>query len=189
MKPIIRSILISFTVLLFTLSPAPCRAVSPTYSHNFNEMWGSTPQILVLSNSNKTGTVARDKITYTCSGGASFFLDELKTNNELAIFLLKSLTTQFVTTTNIQNLDSIWFRYAPQEYVKMTVQISEDSVRWTDVVLDETKNGIRKGKLSRAGDYYVRIAYLNKNVYIKHIEYYCVDPLSGCPNCFIYKPE
>lgn len=189
MKPIIRSILISFTVLLFTLSPAPCRAVT-LVKHNFHTMYYAKPEaMLELTNSGKTGTSKKeDGIVYTCSGGALFSATYDKTNSEVAIFLENS-SARFVTTTQIQNLDSIWIQYAPDANVKMTVQISEDSVRWTNVVLDESKNSIRKAKLSQPGDYYVRIAYKNTNVYIKEIDYTCLDPLSGCPNCFIYRPE
>ena len=177
-----------YTLLcLFALSSALCGAEKSTIRHNFDDMYKSSPKKLEVTNYSQTGRAVEDGIVYTCSDGAVFSSDISKSGGKVAVFLEAS--GHKVTTTQIQNLDSIWIQYAPDAYKKMTVQISTDSVSWTDVVLDDSKNSIRKAKLQSVGSYYVRIVYKSShNVYIKRIEYYCLD-LSGCPNCFLYKPE
>lgn len=189
MKTITRSILLCSIALLLTLSPAPCRAVSPTFVHNFHEMfYEDKPATLTVTNSNQTGTVTRDKITYTCSGGALFSADYKKTSSKLTIYLETS-SAHFVTTTQIQNLDSLWIDYAPYDLLDITVKISTDSSSWSDVsAISKIPKGPKHVKMPSVGDYYVRIMYSDKNVYIRQINYTCLD-LSACPNCFIYRPE
>lgn len=173
-----------YTLLcLFALSSALCRAGVTKIEHNFQSLI-TGGKISFNTPLNTIGVT--DSVTYTCSGGAKFFKDD-NTGYTLAIYLDKSGAQ--VTTTKIHNLDSLWIQYAPDAYKEMTVAISTDSAEWKNVVLDKSQNSIRKAKLTQPGDYYVRIAYKSShNVYIKRIEYYCLD-LSGCPNCFLYKPE
>ena len=184
MKTLIRYFLICF----ITLSPALCRAGVTAERQNFDDMYNASPKKITI---NETEVPANTKgktdfVNYTCSGGARFFKDS-NTGYKLAIYLDKSGAQ--VTTTKIHNLDSLWIQYAPDAYKEMTVAISTDSAEWKNVVLDKSQNSIRKAKLTQPGDYYVRIAYKSShNVYIKRIEYYYID-LSGCPNCFIYRPE
>ena len=108
MKPIIRSILISFTVLLFTLSPAPCRAEDPV-RHNFHKMvYEDKPATLAFSNSNKTGTVEEDGITYTCSGtNAKFWLDFFNPEGRQKIAINLEENGNYVTTSVINNLQRV----------------------------------------------------------------------------------
>ena len=155
--------------------------------HDFDAMWRKKPKELVITNSNYTGTT--DFCTYTCSGGAEFFLDDKKTGGLMAVFL-ENNASHFVTTTQIHNLDSlvVQFRPALSAATTLSVSISEDSVTWTPVTAVYHVPGARKVKIPAAGDYYVRFAWGGYNVYITYIEYYYFN-LSGCPNCFLYRPE
>lgn len=186
MKPIIRSILISFTVLLFTLSPAPCRAESPV-THNFHTL-ATTSGMTLNPPSNTIGVT--DFVTYTCSSGAKFWNDKVKTDYKIAIFLEESESQ--VVTTLIQNLDSMVIYYSSSSTQKrLSVAISPNGLdSWVDLEVNQIKGSEAKSvKLPSAGDYCVCIKRNSDNMYIKQIDYYCVDPLSGCPNCFIYRPE
>ena len=183
MKVVVRNILVCFLIL----SPAPCRAVSPTYSHDFNAMWNDKTLEVV----NHTGTSTADDIVYTCSSGAQFFLSS-DTDLELAIFLVASGAQ--VVISKIQNLDSISITFTPS-YSKsypdvFTFEILEDGdSEWKTVTTTYQTTTLRTLKLPKVGDYSLRITKRSTNVYIKEIDYTCLDPLSGCPNCFIYKPE
>lgn len=188
MKPIIRSILISFTVLLFILSPAPCRAENDPVEHNFNKMVNEDkPATLAFSNSNETGITTF--VTYTCSSGAKFWYGT-ETGNDIAIFLVSSESQ--VVTTLIQNLDSMVIYYSSSSTQKrLSVAISPNGLdSWVDLEVNQIKGSEAKSvKLPSAGDYCVRIRKNVDNMYIKEIEYHFLDSLSGCPNCFIYRPE
>lgn len=152
-------------------------------------MYYAAPSELEVKNSNTIGVSKKgDGIVYTCSGGASFFSDITKTSGQIAIFLENS-SARFVTTSLIQNLDSIWIDFVPNPSLELTVKISTDSITWTDVPTTTTiTNGPKHAKLPSVGDYYVRIMYNNKNAYIRQIDYTLIPP-PDCPNCFIYKPE
>ena len=152
-----------------------------TVEQNFDDMY-RIYKTLVTTNSDKIGTT--DFVTYTCSGDAKFSMDGTKTDWNVAIFLDKSGAQ--VTTTQIQNLDSLWICYAPVANKAITVKISTDSVSWEEVEAVHKINGAKHVKMPRVGDYYVRIIR-SDDVYIKQIDYICID-LSGCPNCFLYKP-
>jgi len=187
MKPIIRSILISFTVLLFILSPAPCRAEDPV-RHNFHTLanYGG----MTLNNPFNTIGVT-DFVTYTCSGTNTKFWYGAETGNEVAVFLVSDDSQ--VVTTLIQNLDSMVIYYSSSSTQKrLSVAISPNGLdSWgDDLELKPIKGSeARSVKLPSAGDYCVRIMKNVDKAYIKQIDYYFLDPLSGCPNCFIYKPE
>lgn len=131
-----------------------------------------------------------DFVTYTCSGGAKFFLDKTKTDNDIAIFFETS-NDQQVVTSQIQNLDSIVVRYVSKSTEKrISVAYSTNGVDgWVELTTQQIDGVIAKGvKMPQVGDYYLRFMRFRDDVYIKQIDYFCLDPLSGCPNCFIYKP-
>ena len=174
------------TLCLFTLSSAYCRAERRTVVQNFHEMINAKPPTMSLKNSLKTGET--DFVTYTCSSGAKFYYDATKTSNIFAIFL-ESAGSQ-VTTTKIQNLDSIRIVYMPADAKKdMVVEISTDSITWTEKETALVFAGLRTVKMPHANDYYVRIRRKgSNNVYIREMQYIYID-LSECPNCFLYKPE
>ncbi|MBQ4394135.1 MAG: hypothetical protein II825_02385 [Paludibacteraceae bacterium] len=170
-------------ICLFTLSSALCGAESRTVSQNFNDMYGASPKTLTVTNTNHTGTT--DFVTYTCSGGAEFF-NNANSGNKLAIFL--DASGEQVQTTQVTNLDSLRIFYAANAYKDMTVSIKEGEGAWTEVPVVQKQKGLSTVKMPRVGDYYVRIARKGSdNVYITEIGYIYID-LSGCPNCFIYKP-
>lgn len=184
MKTITRSILLCSIALLLTLSPAPCRAVSPTYSHDFHEMY-NTSKTLKLNDTYTIGTVEDDDITYTCSDGAQFFIS----GSKLAIFLVASGAQ--VVVSQIQNLDSMVIYYSTDsKQHRLSVEISENGVDgWKSLEQSQVPGTIAKSvKLPSAGDYYVCLKKNVDNMYIMEIDYYCLD-LSACPNCFIYRPE
>lgn len=147
------------------------------------------PAELEVKNTNTTLVSKKgDGIVYTCSGGASLYIDYYKTGSQYAIFLENS-SAQFVTTSQIQNLDSIWIDFVPDPSLELTVKISTDSITWTDVPTTTIiANGPKHAKLPSVGNYYVRIIRNNKNAYIRQIDYTIIPP-PDCPNCFIYKPE
>jgi hypothetical protein len=188
MKTHIRYILIC----LFSLSPIISGAETRTIRHDFDAMFKASPKKLEVENTNQTGTSTQDGIVYTCSGGAEFSLDYSKTGSKLAIFLESS--GEKVETSLIQNLDSLRINYyyyplTPNPYRDITVSISTDGSVWKDVTVEHKSNGLKTVKMPRAGDYYVRIAYKSSyKVYVFQIDYIYID-LSGCPNCFLYKPE
>ena len=132
-----------------------------------------------------------DFVTYTCSSGAKFWYGT-ETGNEIAIFLVEESESQVVTTL-IQNLDSMVIYYSSSSTQKrLSVAISPNGLdSWgDDLELKPIKGSeARSVKLPSAGDYCVRIMKNVDKAYIKVIEYYFLDPLSGCPNCFIYRPE
>lgn len=176
---------VRYTIIcLFTLSSALCGAESRTVSQNFDDMFKASPKTLTVTDSYHTGTT--DFVTYTCTGGAEFF-NNTNSGNKLAIFL--DASGEQVQTTQVTNLDSLRIRYAPAVISQeMTVSISTDGSAWQEVAIQHKASGLKTVKMPRVGDYYVRIARKGSyNVYITEIGYIYID-LSGCPNCFIYKP-
>lgn len=174
------------TLCLFTLSSAYCRAERRTVEQNFQALTGNG---IEYKSSNTIGET--DFVTYTCSGGAKFNADAVKTDSKIAIFL-ESAGSQ-VTTTKIENLDSLRIKYyyssMPDPYRDITVSISTDGSEWNEIPVVHQTNGLKTVKMPRAGDYYVRIAFKSSyKVYIFQIDYIYID-LSECPNCFLYKPE
>ena len=187
MKPIIRSILISFTVLLFILSPAPCRAEVKCKTHNFNEMYNAKPDPkLVLTDSYHLGTVEEEGITYTCSGtNAKFWLY----SSEIVIFLESSEAQ--VVTTQIKDLTQIIVTYLPAtDYYPPQVEISTTGEGgWINLSPTNYTPTAKIYNMPSVGDYYIRIKRKGTtSTYIKAVEY-CRLALPACPNCFIYKPE
>lgn len=164
------------------LSSALCGADTRVITHNFQGLFSASPKELVVTNENHTGTIG--DFVYTCSNGAEF-KKESPTASQLAVYLDKSNAQ--VTTTQITNLDSLHFQFAPTSYLDFYVDISTDGISWTNVPVLQKLAGVNAVKLPSAGDYYVRIRRAATDVYIKQIKYIYID-LSDCPNCFIYKP-
>lgn len=175
---------VRYTIIcLFTLSSALCGAESRTVP-------GQDFAALVLSGSmtlNKpANTVGKtDFVTYTCSGGAEFTADK---NTSYKTAILLDASGEQVETTRVTNLDSLRIFYAADAFKNMTVSIKEGEGTWIEVPVVQKQKGLSTVKMPRVGDYYVRIARKGTdNVYITEISYIYID-LSGCPNCFIYKP-
>ena len=168
------------------LSSAICRAETKSFTHYFHDM--ASHSGISFNPTNTVGSA--DEVTYTCSGGAKFWYDSKLTGGEVAIFL--DASGEQVTTTKIQNLDSMRIEYTPSDkYSTMIVSISKDSSVWNDVTLRDVINGVKEIKMPAVDDYYVRFTRqsigTSYNIYILTIKYLYID-LSDCPNCFIYKP-
>ena len=181
---------VRYTILcFFTLSPLISRAETGTITHYFGGMFNASPKTIEVTNTNHTATSTEDGIVYTCSSGAEFFMGP-KSAGELALYL-ESSDAQ-VVISQIQNLDSISITFTPtwerRDEEMFYVAISENGVSgWTNLSTNYYNNTIRTVKLPRAGDYFVRIKRKSTDVYIRKINYIYID-LSGCPNCFLYKP-
>ena len=158
MKVVVRNILVCFLIL----SPAPCRAVIPTYSHDFNAMWDAGTLEVV----NHTGTSTADDIVYTCSSGAQFnFID-----TELSLFLIASGAQ--VVISQIQNLDSISITFTPSYSISypdvFIFEILEDGdSEWKRVTTKYQTTTLRTLKLPKVADYSLRITKKSTGVYIK----------------------
>ena len=180
---------IRYTLLcLFALSSALCGAGVTAERQNFQSL-STSKKIKFNSPTNTIGTT--DFVTYKCSGGAAKFTQYNRSPNPICIFLNNS--GALVTTSRVENLDSLCIEYYdatvyPNVKVDFKVEISTDSIDFTLLTVVSNTIGLATVKMPQAGDYYVRISMLSKNFYIPAIEYYCLD-LSGCPNCFLYKPE
>ena len=175
---------IRYTLLcLFALSSALCGAEVTCWSQNLHKMYNASPRTLKVEGS--VGTT--DSVTYTCSGGAKFSYYG-GTPGELAIYL--DATSAQVTTTRIQNLDHIIVTYLPASDANPPkVAISTNGVDgWIDLTPVRISTTSKEYNVPSVGDYYVRIKRNGADRYIKVLEYCCLD-LSGCPNCFLYKPE
>lgn len=176
---------VRYTIIcLFTLSSALCGAESRTVPGQDFAALVKEKQMTLNPPANTIGVT--DFVTYTCSGGAEFTADE---NTSYKIAILLNASGEQVQTTQITNLDSLRISYAPAVSNKdMTVSISTDGSVWQEVAIQHKASGLKTVKMPRVGDYYVRIARKGSdNVYIIQIDYIYID-LSGCPNCFIYKP-
>ena len=182
-----RSLYFGILLLTMTLSPAICRAEKLSVSQNFNTLAGNGG-ISFNSPSNTIGTT--DFVTYTCSGGANFDWGT-KTDNKIAIFLEDE--NEQVSTSAIENLDSLEIYYvpakSPKKTVDMTISIKQGEGEWREVETIDKNNGMRTVKMPRVGDYQVRIVRKESDdAYIKEIHFIYID-LSDCPGCFFYKPE
>ncbi len=183
MKPHIRYILIC----LFSLSPIISGAETGTIPHDFNKMYYEDKTLNVI-NSNKTGIT--DLVTYTCTGSkAEIFLDLFNLDGRKKIAINLEEYGNYVTTTAVSNLQRLEISCNSQkENTNIKVLISTDGINWRDP--DNIDYGSVITATFAAGDYYVKIlnnASGNK-VSILKIDYIYID-LSGCPNCFLYKPE
>ena len=145
---------------------------------------------LNVTNSNKTGTSTEDGIVYTCTGSkAEIFLDLFNPDGRKKIAINLEEYGNYVTTTAVSNLQRLEISCNSQkENTNIKVLISTDGINWRDPDNIDYSSVITA--TFAAGDYYVKIlnnASINK-VSILKIDYIYID-LSGCPGCFIYKPE
>jgi len=155
-------------------------------------MYRSTPRILEITNSNQTGTVEEDDITYTytCSGKKAIFnLDFFNAEGKQKIAINLENEGNYVTTSIINNLQQVEINCTSQKAKSnVKVYISTDGLIWNEP--DNIEYGSLITATFPAGDY--RVIILNdagaNRVSIYQIDYYCLD-LSACPNCFIYRPE
>lgn len=174
-----------YTLLcLFALSSALCGAKVTCGEQNLHKMYNASPKTLEVK-----GSVGKtDFVTYTCSGEAKFWRGT-ESGNEIAIYLVSNNNAQ-VTTTRIQNLDHIIVTYLPASDANPPkVAISTNGVDgWIDLTPVTITTTSKEYHMPSVGDYYVRIKRNGADSYIKVLEYCCLD-LSGCPNCFLYKPE
>ena len=189
MKTVIRFLL----VCLIALSPVLGRAENEYIEHEFNEMFKASPTEIDLKESNQIGEVAEDGITYTCSGGAKFFLNA-NTNSELAIFLVSvKPETPRVEISQIQNLDSISITFTPEwknninEVLNFEIYDAEKN-EWKNLLTNYQTSTQRTLKLPKVGDYRLRISRKSTDIYIRSIKYFC-RTTPDCPNCFVYTPE
>lgn len=183
MKTHIRYILIC----LFSLSPIISGAETRTITHDFDKMYYED-KTLNVTNFNKTGTT--DLVTYTCTGSkAEIFLDLFNPDGRKKIAINLEEYGNYVTTTAVTNLQRVEISCNSQkEKSFIKVLISTDGINWRDP--DNIDYSSMITATFAAGDYYVKIlnnASRNK-VSILEIDYIYID-LSGCPGCFIYKPE
>lgn len=185
MKTHIRYILIC----LFSLSPIISGAETGTIPHDFDAMFNASPKKLEVTNSNKTGTSTEDGIVYTCTGSkAEIFLDLFNPEGSKKMAINLKESGNFVTTTVVSSLQSVVISCGSQKeksYIK--VYISTDGINWREP--DNISYSTYITATFAAGDYYVKIlnSASSNNVSIFEIRYTYID-LSGCPNCFIYKP-
>ncbi|MBQ3717687.1 MAG: hypothetical protein II901_04805 [Paludibacteraceae bacterium] len=143
-------------------------------SQNFHEMYNNGS--LVVTNSNKTGTT--DFVTYTCSGGtAKFYSDLSLTLGEICIFMTGSGAK--VTTTTINDLDSICIQYQPNaEYVDIKVSTSDDEgSTWVVRTVVQKDAGISTVKMPSVGNYMIKIEKPSSTpYYIQQINYVTAPP-------------
>lgn len=162
---------------MLTLSAA--RLSAESVAHNFHSMFSAVPPTLTVTNSNKTGTT--DEVVYTCSGNSN---SQFYYYNDVLYLWQKGYGAQ-VTTSTIDNLDSIAILYAPASIIAFDAQISADEgANWTNVTVEQKLGGVSCIKLPAHGSYQLRIKRKSTDFYIQEMRYY----LKYC-NCFRYVPE
>lgn len=174
--------LLRIVLLTMLLSPAIGRAEKQPVTHDFNSD-AADPTKLRFSNSYLTGTTPL--LTYTCTGGAVFGLDLINpsASKKIAINLPSSGST--VTTTAADSIAVIDIFHFPTSKCKnIKIQLSRDSVHWTDYMDAEYKNG-EIWLRTIPGKYHIRITNTTSTkVSIREIRY----SFDGC-DCFLYIPE
>lgn len=172
--------LLRIVLLTMLLSPAIGRAEKPSVTHNFHSD-SVDPAKLTFANSYHTGITPL--LTYTCTGGAVFGLDAVSKSNTICMNLGASGNT--VTTTaadSIAVIDIYHFPVSKCENIK--IQLSRDSVHWTDYMDPEYGNG-EIWLRTIPGKYHIRITNTTSTkVSIREIRY----SFGGC-DCFLYIPE
>lgn len=163
---------VAILLTTLTLSVGIAYAGGVVTSQNFQTMVGAGT--LTFSNSNKTGTT--DFVTYTCSGGkAKFAICTDVSPNVLGIYMQNS--GAIVTTTTIENLDSLSISYLPSEEKKMKVYTSvDDGSSWTEQTVVDVTNGMKYVKLPSPGNYMLKITRENSDYYIDQINYVTAPP-------------
>lgn len=174
--------LLRIVLLTMLLSPAIGRAEKPSVTHNFNSD-AADPTKLRFSNSNHTGTTPL--LTYTCTGGAIFDKDLINPSASKVIAINLASSGNTVTTTaadSIAVIDIYHFPTSKCENIK--IQLSRDSVHWTDYMDAEYMNG-EIWLRTIPGKYHIRITNTTSTkVSIREIRY----SFDGC-DCFLYIPE
>lgn len=174
--------LLRIVLLTMLLSPAIGRAERQSVTHDFNSD-AAYPAKLKFSNSNLTGTTPL--LTYTCSGGATFGKDLINSNDYKVIAINLASSGSTVTTTaadSIAVIDIYHFPASKCENIK--IQLSRDSVHWTDYMDPEYRNG-QIWLRTIPGKYHIRITNTTSTkVSIHEIRY----SFGGC-DCFLYIPE
>lgn len=172
--------LLRIVLLTMLLSSAICRAEKLPVTHNFHSD-SADPAKLEFSNSYHTGTTPL--LTYTCTGGAVFGLDAVGKSNTICMNLGASGST--VTTTAADSIAVIDIFHFPTSKCKnIKIQLSRDSVHWTDYMDAEYKNG-EIWLRTIPGKYHIRITNTTSTkVSIREIRY----SFDGC-DCFQYIPE
>lgn len=172
--------LLRIVLLTMLLSPAIGRAEKPSVTHNFHSD-SVDPAKLTFANSYHTGITPL--LTYTCTGGAVFGLDAVSKSNTICMNLGGCGNT--VTTTaadSIAVIDIYHFPVSKCENIK--IQLSRDSVHWTDYMDPEYGNG-EIWLRTIPGKYHIRITNTTSTkVSIREIRY----SFGGC-DCFLYIPE
>ena len=151
-------------ILLLLLGAVTCDAAETKTMHNFNAMTTATPADIVYTNSNKIGTT--DFVTYTCSGGTAKFYSY---SSRICVCMTGS--GAILTTTAINDLDSIRISYLPTEAKSIKIFISTDNSVWQEMTVFSPVNGTKTVKFPVKGDYYLKIQRDNADFYIQQIEY------------------
>jgi len=173
--------LLRIVLLTMLLSPAIGRAEKPSVTHNFHSD-SADPAKLEFSNSYHTGTTPL--LTYTCTGGAVFGLDAVGKSKTICMNLGARGDT--VTTTAADSIAVIDIYHFPanSKCENIKIQLSRDSVHWTDYMDAEYKDG-EIWLRTIPGKYHIRITNTTSTkVSIREIRY----SFDGC-DCFLYIPE
>lgn len=173
--------LLRIVLLTMLLSPAIGRAEKPSVIHNFHSD-SADPAKLTFANSYLTGITPL--LTYTCTGGAVFGLDAVSKSNTICMNLGASGNTVTTTAADSIAVIDIFHFPADSKCENIKIQLSRDSVHWTDYMDAEYK----KGEIwlrTIPGKYHIRITNTTSTkVSIREIRY----SFDGC-DCFLYIPE
>ncbi len=173
--------LLRIVLLTMLLSPAIGRAEKQPVTHDFNSD-AAYPAKLTFANSYLTGITPL--LTYTCTGGATFGLDAVSKSNTICMNLGACGST--VTTTAADSIAVLDIFHFPtnSKCENIKIQLSRDSVHWTDYMDAEYMKGeIRLRTIP--GKYHIRITNTTSTkVSIREIRY----SFDGC-DCFLYIPE
>lgn len=173
--------LLRIVLLTMLLSPAIGRAEKPSVTHNFHSD-SADPAKLTFANSYLTGITPL--LTYTCTGGAVFGLDAVSKSNTICMNLGASGNTVTTTAADSIAVIDIFHFPADSKCENIKIQLSRDSVHWTDYMDAEYK----KGEIwlrTIPGKYHIRITNTTSTkVSIREIRY----SFDGC-DCFLYIPE
>lgn len=173
--------LLRIVLLTMLLSPAIGRAEKQSVTHNF-QLDAADPAKLRFSNSYLTGITPL--LTYTCTGGATFGMDLINSTKVIAIKLASSGSTVTTTAADSIAVIDIFHFPATSKCENIKVQLSRDSVHWTDYMDAEYMNG-EIWLRTIPGKYHIRITNTTSTkVSIREIRY----SFDGC-DCFLYIPE
>ena len=167
-------------LVLISLSSVVCRAERVSKEHYFHGM--SQPSELAFSDTNHKAWTKL--LSYTCTGGAVFGVNESK------IRLCMATTNSQYNTTRVDDLGGFLITHSPASArTNVKVYVSKDSIAWKEATGDSIQyraTGAIDVQLPR-GNYYLQVKNTNGSypIYIGTITYY----IENCPNCFAYEPE